>query len=540
MKLVQLIILTVISCNVIDAANVLMVLPLGSKSHKNIFIPLAESLSTRGHKVVIASLYSNSVNNSTLPYEDAVAYTAFETIKTVTGNFDVFKMRKANGEKNVNSQIMKKVVKNIGEYCEAFLKDPSLHNVWKFKPDVVLLPAFMNECGLAFVHKFKAPFIYVTTSGLTPWTSDLIGNPEHPAYVPNQYLPYPSDMNLWQRTVNTVMRVVAPVLRKNIILGRLENTIQKVLGDSSVSISSLERNVSMVLVNSHHSMGTPRPLLPNVVEIGGMHCRPAKSIANSDPELNAFISRGNGAILFSLGSHIKSSQIPLDVQNILKKAFARLPYQVVWKWEGNPPKDLPKNVITRHWVPQQDLLGHPSMKAFLTHGGLLSIQEAIYHGVPIVGIPIMSDQHLNVKQIENLGVGKSLTLELMTEKSLVKTLREVIEVKSYSEKAHERSMIMKDQETTPLNRAIYWTEYVIRHGGAEHLKSNATRLSFTQYYLIDVIVVLLVSLILALLVMFYSLKATFRGIKSVGKSMLKKLSIEIQRMIVIQYNSKLE
>ena len=42
-------------------------------------------------------------------------------------------------------------------------------------------------------------------------------------------------------------------------------------------------------------------------------------------------------------------------------------------------KDLPKNVLTSSWVPQQDVLGHPNLKVFVTHGGLGSVMEAIHH-----------------------------------------------------------------------------------------------------------------------------------------------------------------
>lgn len=39
----------------------------------------------------------------------------------------------------------------------------------------------------------------------------------------------------------------------------------------------------------------------------------------------------------------------------------------------------------------------------------------------------------------------------------------------------------------PLDEAIYWVEYVIRHGGAEHLRVAALKLNWYQYMLLDVI-----------------------------------------------------
>lgn len=41
-------------------------------------------------------------------------------------------------------------------------------------------------------------------------------------------------------------------------------------------------------------------------------------------------------------------------------------------------------------------LAHPNVKAFISHGGLLSLTEAVYYGVPLIGIPIFADQRYNV------------------------------------------------------------------------------------------------------------------------------------------------
>jgi glucuronosyltransferase len=44
---------------------------------------------------------------------------------------------------------------------------------------------------------------------------------------------------------------------------------------------------------------------------------------------------------------------------------------------------------------------------------------------------------------------------------------------------------------SPLNTAIFWTEYVIRHGGTSHMRSAALDLAWYQYLLIDVIAFIL-------------------------------------------------
>jgi len=50
------------------------------------------------------------------------------------------------------------------------------------------------------------------------------------------------------------------------------------------------------------------------------------------------------------------------------------------------------NVLIHDWVPQNDLLGHPKVTAFVTQGGYLSMSEAAYHAVPILGLPFIPGQ----------------------------------------------------------------------------------------------------------------------------------------------------
>lgn len=59
----------------------------------------------------------------------------------------------------------------------------------------------------------------------------------------------------------------------------------------------------------------------------------------------------------------------------------------------------------------------------------------------------------------------------------------------------------RDRPMSPAQSVDYWTRYVVRHKGAHHLKSHALNLSWYQYFLLDVIVVVF----LAFTLMFYVL-----------------------------------
>jgi hypothetical protein len=72
----------------------------------------------------------------------------------------------------------------------------------------------------------------------------------------------------------------------------------------------------------------------------------------------------------------------------------------------------------------------------------------------------------------------------------------------YRENAQRLSRIFRDQPLTPLEQAVYWTEYVIRHKGAPHLRSAVLDLAWYQYFLLDVIAMLALAIVSLLLILF--------------------------------------
>jgi glucuronosyltransferase len=67
------------------------------------------------------------------------------------------------------------------------------------------------------------------------------------------------------------------------------------------------------------------------------------------------------------------------------------------------------------------------VKLFITHGGLLSKQEAITRGVPLLGIPIYGDQRLNMRKAEISGYGILLEFENITTDSVLWAIRTALE-----------------------------------------------------------------------------------------------------------------
>jgi MGT family glycosyltransferase len=91
----------------------------------------------------------------------------------------------------------------------------------------------------------------------------------------------------------------------------------------------------------------------------------------------------------------------------------------------------PENFIIMRYVPQVEILKHTAV--FITHGGMNSTSEALYYGVPLVVIPMASDQFMVANQVRKLGAGEVMDKEALTAKGLRDTTAIVMQNKSYKE-----------------------------------------------------------------------------------------------------------
>lgn len=71
-------------------------------------------------------------------------------------------------------------------------------------------------------------------------------------------------------------------------------------------------------------------------------------------------------------------------------------------------------------------LEHKNIRAFITHGGLMSTQEAITYAVPLIGIPLFADQFLNIDLFVKKQVAIQIDKNNITEENLDAALDEII------------------------------------------------------------------------------------------------------------------
>ncbi|XP_032190366.1 UDP-glucuronosyltransferase 2A2 isoform X1 [Mustela erminea] len=325
------------------------------------------------------------------------------------------------------------------QICDGVLNNPKLMARLQKGSFDVLVADPVTICGDLVALKLGIPFVYTLRFSPASTVERHCGKMPAPAsYVPAALSELTDQMTFGERVKNTISYPLQDYIFQS-YWGEWNAYYSKVLGRPT-TLCEIMGKAEIWLIRTYWDFEFPRPYLPNFEFVGGLHCKPAK---------------------------------PLP--------------KVLWRYKGKKPATLGDNTRLYDWIPQNDLLGHPKTKAFITHGGTNGIYEAIYHGIPMVGVPMFADQPDNIAHMKAKGAAVEVDINTMTSEDLLNALRTVINEPSYKENATRLSRIHHDQPVKPLDRAVFWIEFVMRHKGAKHLRPAAHNLTWFQYHSLDVI-----------------------------------------------------
>jgi glucuronosyltransferase len=364
--------------------------------------------------------------------------------------------------------------------------------------DLVITEQFQQEAFNMFAFKYNCSLISIGTLDYSDYIDRARGVLTPWSHVPH-FLSYFSDnMSFIQRLKNFLYSIYDVLGRKlyympnQTKLARLAfKSIAKERGCRLPTIQDLESKISLHLMNSHLALSSPRPKMPGMVDIAGIHIKPPKVLPD---DIKRFLDEAeNGVIYMSFGSFLKSSMMSPEKYEAICNAFRSIPQRVIWKYESNNAANLPPNVLIRKWLPQNDILAHKNVRLFISHGGIFGSQESIYHEVPLIVIPFYGDQHLNGHKMVQKGIAIMESMGNLSSESLQSAINRIINNSSYYENVKKISDIFKTNENHPLLSAIWWIEYILKFKGAEHMQSSAKNLSTLEYLHLDIVFSFLIS-----------------------------------------------
>ncbi|KAK7913466.1 hypothetical protein WMY93_013677 [Mugilogobius chulae] len=358
------------------------------------------------------------------------------------------------------------------QMTQGLLEDESKMTFFRDSNFDLILTDPVIPTGVIMSHYLGVPLVYNVR-----WAS--VGEahfsfaPSPLSYIPVTGTMFSDKMDFFQRVINVLAFSFTYFQVSKYVAAPFQDVIEKYLGPDK-DYFSIFLSADIWLMRVDFVFEFPRPTMPNVVYMGGFQCKPAKPLP---PHLEDFVqsSGEHGVIIMSLGTLIGS--IPNDLSEEIAAAFAKLPQKVIWRYTGDKPSTLGNNTLLVEWMPQNDLLGHPKTKVFVAHGGTNGVQEAIYHGVPILGLPLIFDQPDNLFRIDERRAGKIIDIFTMNRNTFYESLTEVLHVPSYRNNMQKLSRLHRDQAVNPLDNAIFWIEFVMRHKGAAHLRTESYKMS---------------------------------------------------------------
>ncbi len=205
------------------------------------------------------------------------------------------------------------------------------------------------------------------------------------------------------------------------------------------SSAELIAEVGGVLINSDSILDYPRLLPETFVNVGGLQIaskrRPLPQVTRAgfcpvsvinmichSQDIASWIDGAeHGVILLTMGFIFDPSVVPGSRVDAILGALSRLPQRVIIKFEGETLRKLPSNVLALSFLPQQDILAHNKTLLFFTHCGMHGVMEAIYYGVPVIGMPVFIDQMDVRARVEEKGIGLGVS-KMASEEEIYRTI----------------------------------------------------------------------------------------------------------------------
>ncbi|XP_040161904.1 UDP-glucuronosyltransferase 2B9-like isoform X1 [Anopheles arabiensis] len=519
--IIFLIMLLVISIRGTNLSNILYISAVASPSHFLWSQQFSSILASNGHNVTLLNIYKEGKQNNlhflkldgvdnALSLDHSVDYLALHSMSPLELLFSFFELEYMVCEHSIASKQFLKLL----NYPKHFTFNLIIHD------------HLAGPCLLLLLKRFNfPPLIMASASNILSSVECIMGSLTYPGFIPSSLRDPPETFGYLDRIYNYMLTTYEFLFKRYYSDPRIDSLIQSRF-QNITSVSRLESTAVVVLMNSITLLETPEPQIWRVVNVGGLHITAPKMLpeflyqhANRTYEKCVLISFGSNLKLDSLNNFI--AQTIITVAQLLPN------FIFLWKVDIQKPAIeglIPENVITSDWFPQNDILGSGMVDVLFTHGGLLTIQEAMWHGIPMLGTPNYGDQYQNVHRIEKLGIGKKLYLEELNPVSLKGNLLGIIHNERYKQRATAIAKTIRDEQITPQRKALWTVEWVLRNYGTIQLLDDLNEVGYIEKNSLDVLSTLIIISICINFLLFRIIQVcvSFMTARVVRKNKMKK------------------
>ncbi|CAK5020005.1 unnamed protein product [Meloidogyne enterolobii] len=320
----------------------------------------------------------------------------------------------------------------------------------------------------------------------------------------------------WYSFMQTLRKVLLKIPKILLKIFKENELFRSYISPNFPSLDKVLSQVDLAFVYNDEFLDPALPTLPKVISIGGLGIKPANYSINKlgIKIVKAIESGKKGTIIFSMGSITDTKSLNKEKwQNILKAFSYFEEYSFIVKisaadkFTQEYTKNMP-NIHLFEWFPQSDLLGHPKIRLFITHGGYNSLIESTIRGVPVLIIPLFFDQLRNSKCAEYRGNGRILIRKdlLNLEKIKEKINEMLINISYYKQNSQRLSNLHNQKPNRPEEAIIKWTEFVISNGPLKEMIPETVNLSLIEYLCLDILFFILIIIILIILILIKIIK----------------------------------
>ena len=382
--------------------------------------------------------------------------------------------------------------------CVYMIRDADfVSRLERLRFDIVIVDGFLlSYCMFLVPVRLRVPFVDFYSHPKL-WDARV---PVFPSVVPFTWTFFGERMTFRERLKN-LLAYVASEFADYQPLGANTSLLRQ-YAPQFRSWAELKRQAVLFVSTTDYILGVHQPSLPNTIHVTSLSAKAAQPLP-AHFERIVSTAADHGVIVMSLGS--VQFNVPTAILSRFFDAFSQLPQTVLFRFTNEVnftlPQEVPKNVHLLPWLPQNDVIGHARTVLFITHCGNGGLNEAVYHGVPMVAFPIFAEQAQNAVRMVRRGFGVSLDIKHFTAAELVSAITEVLQNATYRSTVAHASAILKDRPMNSLQTVTFWVEHVMKFGGA-HLRSHGQDMAAYEFFMIDIAAFLLTIMIVVIFVLY--------------------------------------